>query len=103
MAAIEQNRITATTIYEPFYSAAVASGKARVLGHPYDAISRKFSDAVLFAGTTWSSEHRDLVQRVLRVIADAAAYAQAHENELVPYTAQFTDQTPRGDPQRPPR
>ena len=94
LAALEQKRIDATTVYEPFYSAAVASGKARVLGHPYDAIGSRFSDAVLFAGTTWSSEHSELVQRVLRVIQEAATYAGTHENDLVPYTAQFTGQDP---------
>jgi len=94
LAAIEQNRITATTVYEPFYSAAVASGKVRVLGHPWDSISPHFSDAVLFAGSKWATEHRDVVQRVLRVIQEAAAYAGAHESELVPYTAQFTGLEP---------
>jgi NitT/TauT family transport system substrate-binding protein len=94
LAALEQNRITASTLYEPFFSAAVASGKARVIGSPWDAIGKHFSDAVLFAGTSWSSEHRELLGRVLRVIAQAAAYAGAHENEMVPYTAQFTGLEP---------
>jgi NitT/TauT family transport system substrate-binding protein len=94
LAAIEQNRITATTVYEPFYSAAVASGKVRVLGHPWDSISPHFSDAVLFAGSKWATDHRDVVERVLRVIGEAATYAGAHENELVPYTAQFTGLDP---------
>lgn len=94
LAALEQNRISAVTMYEPFFSAAVASGKARALGYPYDAIGKRFSDAVLFAGTTWSTEHRDVVVRVLRVLQEAAAYAGTHENELVPYTAQFTGLDP---------
>jgi NitT/TauT family transport system substrate-binding protein len=90
LSAIEQNRISATTLYEPFYSAAVASGKVRVLGHPWDSISPHFSTGVLFAGTKWAADHRDLITRVLRVIQDAATYAGSHENELASYTAQFT-------------
>jgi len=89
LAALEQNRIAAATIGEPFFSQAVASGKVRVLGYPFDAIARHFSDALLFAPTAWVSDHRPIVDRFLRATQEASAYVKAHESESTKLVAEL--------------
>jgi ABC-type nitrate/sulfonate/bicarbonate transport system substrate-binding protein len=94
LAAMEQNRIVAATVYEPFLSADLASGKVRALGTPYDAVARRFSTAVLFGGTKWVGEHHDAVERFLRATQDASTYVAAHENESAALIAEFTGVDP---------
>jgi len=89
LAAMEQNRIEATTVYEPFYSAFVASGKARVLGYPYDSLGRHWADSVIFARTDWVAAHGPLVGRFLRALQEAAIQPiidAAAKYKLIPKT-----------------
>lgn len=94
LAAMEQNRVVASTIYEPFYTAFEATGKVRILGHPFDAAGKHFSSALLFAKTAWADEHRELVEKFLRATQEASAYVAAHENGSIPLLAQFGDFDP---------
>jgi len=89
LAAIEENRIVATNINEPYFSSMLASGKVRVLGYPFDVIGKHFPEAVMFANTGWVDAHRDLVARFLRVVQEASVYVSAHEAESVGLAAQF--------------
>jgi ABC-type nitrate/sulfonate/bicarbonate transport system substrate-binding protein len=91
---MEENRIAGSTVYEPVYSADIATGKVRVIGYPFDAIGKHFSDGVMFANVNWVNGHRDLVDRFLRVMQTASAYVGAHESEVVPYLAQFAGTDP---------
>jgi NitT/TauT family transport system substrate-binding protein len=93
-AAMEQGRVAGSTIYEPMLSAAMATGRARVIGHPYDAIGKHFSGGLLIANTSWVAEHRDLVDRFLRVMQTAGAYVHAHEDEMAPILAAYTGVDP---------
>lgn len=95
LAALEQHRIDAATVYEPFYSSFLASGEVRVLGYPYSAIAPHFSDAVLFAQTAWAAAHPALIGRFLRALADANAYVVAHEAEGDAVMAQFAGLDPK--------
>ena len=79
--AIEANRVAGTTVYEPYYSAYMKTGKVRILGYPFDAIGPRFSGAVLFTPTQWAADHPDLVQRFLRAVSEASVYVAAHEDE----------------------
>lgn len=90
VAAMEAGRISGSTIYEPNWTAAMATGKVRVLGYPYDAVAHHWSVAVLFSNTKGADEHRDAVGRFLRATADASAYLSAHESEGIPLSAQFS-------------
>jgi NitT/TauT family transport system substrate-binding protein len=101
LAAIEQNRIVGATVYEPYLSAFLATGKVRVLGHPYDAIGRRFSDAVLFANAGWVAEHRDAVARFLRAVQESSTYIAAHENLSVQLIAEFGGLDPASIPNVP--
>jgi len=93
-AAIEAGRIDGATVFEPTYSSAVNSGKARVMAYSYDAIAKHFEDSAFYANATWIAGHRDLVVRFNRVVHDANAYLAGHESEGVPLIAQFVGVDP---------
>lgn len=94
LAAMEQNRVDGAPLYEPFYTAFMATGKFRVLGYPYDAIGKRYALAVLFANPKWVGEHRDAVERFLRASQEASLYVGAHENEAALLMADFTGVDP---------
>ncbi len=94
LAAMEAGRVVASTVYEPIYTAAMATGKVRVIGYPYDAISRHFADSVLFSNVNWVNAHRDLVARFLQVMKTATAYVGSHEDELIPMLAEYSGVDP---------
>ena len=89
LAAMEQDRIVGSTVYEPFLSTFLATGKVRILGYPYNAVGRKFSDALLFADSKWAADHRDVVQRFLQASQEASVYVAAHENETSGLIGEF--------------
>lgn len=89
LAAMEQGRVAASTLYEPFLSAFLATGKVRILANPYEAIGKHFTNGALFADVKWAAEHRDQVDKFLRATQESAAYVGAHEKEVAPLSAQF--------------
>jgi ABC-type nitrate/sulfonate/bicarbonate transport system substrate-binding protein len=94
LSAMQSNRIVGMPVYEPVFSADVATGKVRVLGYPFDAISRHFAEDVMFANVNWVSGHRDLIVRFLRVVRSASVYVSEHESEMIPILAQFSGADP---------
>jgi NitT/TauT family transport system substrate-binding protein len=89
VAAMEQGRVAGSALYEPVLTAAIASGKVRVIANTYAAIGKRWSSAILFANTSWVETHRDLVHRFLTVSGAANAYVAQHEAEMGPLEAQF--------------
>jgi NitT/TauT family transport system substrate-binding protein len=89
LAAMEQDRIVGSTIYEPYFTAFTSSGKARVLGYPYDAIAKRFANAVLFANVSWVAAHRDLVDKFLRATQEASVYLGTHDADSTALIAEF--------------
>jgi NitT/TauT family transport system substrate-binding protein len=89
LAALETGRIDATLVLEPTYSRAVGMQKFRVLGSPWTAVGKRFSEAVIFANTSWVATHADAVAKFNRVVRDAAVYVAAHEQETKPLAAEF--------------
>lgn len=87
--AMEQDRIVGSTVYEPVLSADLATNKVKIIGYPYDAIGKRFSDAVLFANPKWIGANRDVVARFLQVVESASSYVKAHESEVAPMSAEF--------------
>ena len=73
----------------------VASGEVRVLGYPYSAIAKRFSDSVLFARSDWAAEHRALLERFLATLQDANAYVVAHPAEGDAVMAEFAGLDPK--------
>jgi NitT/TauT family transport system substrate-binding protein len=87
--ALAAGRIDGAPVNEPMLAFARASDKFRVVGYQNDGVAKRYQSAVLFARTDWIAEHRDLVERFVRVVRDANAYAGTHEDEIAPLLAQF--------------
>lgn len=89
-AALQQKRIDAAAMYEPYLSAAEASGGIRTIAKPYDSIAPRFMSAAWFGNSTWMKEHRDAALRFAQVMNQAQEYTNAHYEELVPLIAEFS-------------
>ena len=94
LAAIDTGRITGSPVTEPALSAAMATGRVRILAYPYNAIGRHYELADWFANTAWIAEHRDVAERFATVMAKANAYAASHEVEMRPLIAAYLDIDP---------
>jgi NitT/TauT family transport system substrate-binding protein len=92
LAALQQKRVDAMAIFDPYVSAAEAAG-ARDLGHPYDAVSSRFMTAGWFVSETWAKDHRDAAIRFAQVINAAQEYTNAHYDELIPFIAEYSKQS----------
>jgi NitT/TauT family transport system substrate-binding protein len=90
VAALDQGRIDAMTMYSPNCTMAMATGKVRLLGRPYDAVARRFSIAAWFAQNDWASRNTDIVRRFGQAMAEASTYANSHPREVMPLLAGFS-------------
>jgi NitT/TauT family transport system substrate-binding protein len=88
--ALQAGRVDALVVYEPFSSDIVASGIARTIGFPYDAIARQFTVDAWLSLSTWTDANREATRRFAQVIRAAAVYANAHLTEMQPIVASST-------------
>jgi NitT/TauT family transport system substrate-binding protein len=93
-AALEQHRIAAMVVSEPYLDAAIASGAARQLAPAYAGIGSKFLITAWFASSDWTSKHPDAAKRFALAIMEAAAYTDTHTAVTAPMMAEFTGVSP---------
>ncbi len=93
-AAIDQGRIDGGVVAEPLYSAAIGSGKYRLAAPIFDAVGKRWANAVIFARTDWIESHRSLVERFSRAVHDVNVYVSAHESEAEPLIIQYVGLDP---------
>lgn len=93
--ALINHRIDAVTVTTPILVAALETGKVRVIGHPFDAISKRFIQAAWFTTRDFAAKNRDVVERFGRAIHESAVYANAHHAETVNALAAFTAADPK--------
>ena len=77
--ALSAHRIDAALVSEPFLEAARKSG--RILGYPYDTVSKEFLTTIWYTTTQWASAHPDLVKRFAAVMRETAIWANKRENQ----------------------
>jgi NitT/TauT family transport system substrate-binding protein len=94
LAALEQGRVSAVTLFEPYLSTFLAGGKTRILAYPYEAIGRHFSTALLFGSPKWVADHQDAVNKFLRATQEASTYISAHEGDSARIIGEFTGVDP---------
>jgi NitT/TauT family transport system substrate-binding protein len=92
--ALEQGRVTAGTMSEPYITQNVKSGKARLLANTLDAIAPRWLLAVYFTTADYAARNREVIARFQRAVAQAATYCNAHQAETVPLMAAFTGLEP---------
>jgi NitT/TauT family transport system substrate-binding protein len=92
-AALAQNRVDAICIFEPYASGVQETGKARVIGRPYDAIAKQFQVTAFYCYGPWLAAHKDLVTKFLSALKTATAYSNPHLSEMPPIVATYTGMT----------
>jgi NitT/TauT family transport system substrate-binding protein len=92
--ALEAGRIQAATLVKPFTSQGVDTGRVRMLGLDFSAVSERFLESLWFADATWATNHRDTVLAFQRVVAQASTYTNAHQSETVDLLASWTGISP---------
>jgi NitT/TauT family transport system substrate-binding protein len=90
VAALEEHRADAVTLNEPLVSQALATGKVRVLCHPYDAIAKRLEAAVFVASAPAIEKNRDAMARFVRGMHEAQEYTNTHLAETVDLVASYS-------------
>jgi NitT/TauT family transport system substrate-binding protein len=88
--ALEAGRVDACVQVKPFITDAVDSGKARVLGQVFSAISNRFLESAWFSSRPFIEAHKDAIAKFQRVMARASAYTNAHPSETVDLLVSWT-------------
>ena len=80
-AAIAQHRVEAAILAEPILTNAVATKQVKVFADAYTAIAPTFAFASYFTSTDYAKAHPEIVAKFVKVIYEAAAYANKHHAE----------------------
>jgi NitT/TauT family transport system substrate-binding protein len=88
--AIAQHRVEAAILAEPILTNAVTTKTVKVLADAYDAIAPQFAFASYFTSADYAKAHPEIVAKFVKVIYEAAAYANKHHAETAPVMADAT-------------
>jgi NitT/TauT family transport system substrate-binding protein len=94
VAALEEHRADAVTLNEPLVSQALATGKVRVLCHPYEAIAKRLQTAVFVAAAPVIEKNRDAMARFARGMHEAQDYTNSHPAQTVDLVASYSGISP---------
>jgi NitT/TauT family transport system substrate-binding protein len=86
---LEEHRADAVTLNEPAVSLAVATGKARVLAAPYDAVGAGMT-AGFAAMEPYVAANRDVMERFAKAMHEASVYTNAHLADTVDLVAGYS-------------
>ena len=93
-AAIEQNRVYAASVTEPFLDAALQGGKVKMIGTAYASIASHYLFSAWFTTSDWATKNPDLVRRFQDVVQRAAFYTNQHPDATAPIIGQFSGMQP---------
>jgi len=88
-AAIEAGRVDAGGSLEPVLAQALASGKFRLIP-TYSSVAPTFAYAVWVTTRDWADKHRAVVKALATVLAQSAAYTNAHHAETAAMMSDFS-------------
>jgi NitT/TauT family transport system substrate-binding protein len=94
LSALEQGRIDAGTMSEPYITENVKSGKARLLAAYLDAIAPRWLLSAYISTTDFVAKNRATVANFQKALAQAAVYCNTHQSQTVPMMAAFTGLEP---------
>ncbi len=89
-AAVIDHRVAACTMNEPAVTAAVSTGKMRVLADGFSAIAEHFPIGHYIAHADFYKANTELVQRWMRITYETAAYTNTHKAETAEMMAEVT-------------
>jgi NitT/TauT family transport system substrate-binding protein len=89
-AALEQGRISAGTLSEPYITQAIKGGKARIFAKMVDAFGGAIT-TVFFTTIDYASKNRDAVRRFARGVVEASAFCNTHPDDMTDLMASYTN------------
>jgi NitT/TauT family transport system substrate-binding protein len=93
-AALEQNRIVGATLVTPALAEALDSGKAKLMGRSFSAISKRFMIAGWFSTADWLAKNNDVAKRFVDAFMQSAEYTDTHRAETVDLLANYSKLKP---------
>jgi NitT/TauT family transport system substrate-binding protein len=90
---LEEHRADAVVLNEPAVSQAVATGKARILTAPYDAVGAGMTAGFAAMGP-YVEANRDAMVRFAKAMHEASVYTNAHLPETVDMVAAYSGVQP---------
>lgn len=87
--ALEQGRVAAAFLSNPFLTSAVASGRAKVIGEPNGSIAKRFLITCYCSTETFVNRNRDAIRKLADALGRSAAYANGHRAEVLPVIAPY--------------
>lgn len=89
-AALLEHRVDAAALQEPELTAALETGKMRLLGLPYSSVSDNFVFGAFYANADWAAKHPAAVKSWVDVTLRTAAYTNTHHKETEQLMADMT-------------
>jgi NitT/TauT family transport system substrate-binding protein len=93
-AVLEAGRADAVTLNEPAVGQVLASGNARSIAHPYDAIAKRLEASGWAAMRPFVEKNVDAIVRFERAMHEAQTYTNTHMAETVDIVAGFSGIAP---------
>lgn len=90
LGAVMEGRIDAATITNPNFQAALATGKAKTIAAPSDAIAPRFLLTAWFATNDAIAKNAATIARYAQIVERTAAYTNAHSSETIAMIAEFS-------------
>jgi NitT/TauT family transport system substrate-binding protein len=94
LAAIDQGRIDTAALKPPYLTAAMQSGRFRVIGKPLDAVAPHFLFSCWIATNDYITKNPDTVKAFADALSESARYTNAHQAETIAMVAKFSGQDP---------
>jgi len=89
-AALGEHRVDFGLVQEPQLSAALETGKVRILSDAYAAVSSRWITSSYIAQAEFASKNADVLRRFVRVTYESAAYTNAHKAETAAMMSEAT-------------
>jgi NitT/TauT family transport system substrate-binding protein len=90
LTAVVEHRVDAAFILYPPLAEALDSGKVRAVSVPYDAIAPFFVLSGWFTTTDYAAKHPDVIRTFVRVMYEAAKFANGHPADTAPMMSDLT-------------
>jgi NitT/TauT family transport system substrate-binding protein len=89
LAAMQQGRVAAAFMSNPFMTNAIQSGKAHVIGEPNGAIAKRFLITAYCSTAPFVVKNRDAIRRFIDALQRASTYSSSHHAEVIAAVAPF--------------
>jgi NitT/TauT family transport system substrate-binding protein len=93
-AALDEGRVQAAALSEPFLSQALATGRVHIFAKIFDAIAPHFVEAAIFGMPDYINAHADLIQRFARAAIEGNRFANQHPDQTLPWMVEFAKLDP---------